>query len=473
MKRRWGDCVYIHAPHRRDNSTTYEGSYRVNYYNENDPKLAEWLRNLIKAKLLPEGEVDDRSIADVKGTDLAGFDQCHFFAGIGGWPLALELAGWPTTRPVWTGSCPCQPFSNAGKQGGTSAPRHLWPQFQRLINECKPPTIIGEQVASKSGRAWLAGVRTDLERLDYGVGAADLCGASIGSPHIRQRLYWVATSGVDNATSNGAQRERASIEGSNRANDRLLGETGPHPEWVADTISQPVRAELGGVGGEEETEPSQGVQRQRAGSYPGHSSQTSRVGNASVERLSVSGGKQATLGEPGPQSQSQRPSEGPVGMADAGLQQRGGRSTVREAEGQHGRPTTANQGSSQAGGGAPGIGEVNESGDGSISNEVRVADTSSSRPQGRVSGGQDSGRENGKSWEDTGRGGTTVTPWDGAVYIDCLDGKSRRVEPRISPLADGVPGRVVKLRAYGNAIIPQVAAEFVTAFMEIGEGRLQ
>ncbi len=307
----------------------------MHYYNENDPKLAEWLRNLIKAGLLPEGYVDDRSITEVKGTDLAGYTQCHFFAGIGGWPLALELAGWPTTRPVWTGSCPCQPFSNAGRQGGTDDPRHLWPQFQRLIHECNPPVVFGEQVASKAGRAWLSGVRTDLKELGYGVGGADLCGASIGSPHIRQRLYWVATSGVDNATSNGAQREGAPIEGSNGANDRLLGETGSHHEWVGNTIEQ-------------------GLEGLRWASTSGH--------------------------------------------------------------------------------------------------ESRWVKEEPHRPAATPS--------------------TDGTPWDGAVYIDCLDGKSRRVEPRIRPLADGVSGRVVKLRAYGNAIIPQVGAEFVTAFMEIEEGRL-
>jgi DNA (cytosine-5)-methyltransferase 1 len=77
------------------------------YYNELDPFAAAWLRNLIAAGLIPQGEVDERSIEDVTPNDLAGFRQCHFFAGIGGWPLALRLAGWPDERPVWTGSCPC------------------------------------------------------------------------------------------------------------------------------------------------------------------------------------------------------------------------------------------------------------------------------------------------------------------------------------------------------------------------------
>ena len=85
------------------------------YYNDNDPFAAHWLQNLVSAGLLPAGDVDDRSIMEVTPDDLRRYAQCHFFAGIGGWPYALELAGWPSNRPVWTGSCPCQPFSSAGK----------------------------------------------------------------------------------------------------------------------------------------------------------------------------------------------------------------------------------------------------------------------------------------------------------------------------------------------------------------------
>ncbi len=88
------------------------------YYNEIDPHAAAWLRELIKAGHITDGEVDERSIEDVTPEDLLGFTQCHFFAGIGGWSYALRLAGWPDDRPVWTGSCPCQPFSAASATGG-------------------------------------------------------------------------------------------------------------------------------------------------------------------------------------------------------------------------------------------------------------------------------------------------------------------------------------------------------------------
>jgi DNA (cytosine-5)-methyltransferase 1 len=169
----------------------------MNYYNENDRHAAEWLRALIADKLIPEGVVDERSICDVQPTDLAGYTQCHFFAGIGGWAYALQLAGWESDRPVWTGSCPCQPFSVAGKGKGESDVRHLWPEFARLIRECRPPVVFGEQVAAAIGHGWLDGVFSDLENEGYACGAAVLGAHSVGAPHIRQRLYWVAQSESD------------------------------------------------------------------------------------------------------------------------------------------------------------------------------------------------------------------------------------------------------------------------------------
>jgi DNA (cytosine-5)-methyltransferase 1 len=165
---------------------------KYHYYNEYDPKAAAWLRELIKQGLIPDGEVDERSIELVEPSDLAPFVSCGFFAGIGGWSLALRLAGWPDDRPVWHGSCPCQPFSAAGKGKGHADERHLWPAFFRLIRECRPHVVFGEQVASAIGHGWLDGVQTDLEGEDYAVGHCILGAHSVGAPHIRQRLYWLA-----------------------------------------------------------------------------------------------------------------------------------------------------------------------------------------------------------------------------------------------------------------------------------------
>lgn len=161
------------------------------YYNEIDANAAAWLRELIKQGLIADGVVDERSIEEIKADDLKDFEQCHFFAGIGGWSYALRNAGWADATRVWTGSCPCQSFSASGKRQGFDDKRHLWPAWFRLIAECRPDVIFGEQVASKDGLAWFDVVSTDLENAGYTVGAADLCAAGFGAPHIRQRLYFV------------------------------------------------------------------------------------------------------------------------------------------------------------------------------------------------------------------------------------------------------------------------------------------
>ena len=163
-------------------------------YTDIDPFCCRWLENLVSVGLLPKGDVRECSISEIEPSDLKGYTQCHFFCGIGGWPYALTLAGWGADRPVWTGSCPCQPLSVAGLGKGAEDERHLWPEFARLICECRPPAVFGEQVASSLGREWLAGIRLDLEAMGYAVGAADLCAASVGAPHIRSRLFWVANS---------------------------------------------------------------------------------------------------------------------------------------------------------------------------------------------------------------------------------------------------------------------------------------
>jgi DNA (cytosine-5)-methyltransferase 1 len=170
----------------------------LNYYNEIDPKAAAWLRALIDEGLIPKGEIDTRSIRDVQPRDVRGFTQCHFFAGIGGWPYAMQLAKWPVEWNVWTGSCPCQPYSignltNGGAQGPSDR-RDLWSDFYRLIGERKPPIVFGEQVESAIAWGWLDRAAMDLEAKDYALGAAVLPANALGADHQRKRLFWMAYS---------------------------------------------------------------------------------------------------------------------------------------------------------------------------------------------------------------------------------------------------------------------------------------
>jgi DNA (cytosine-5)-methyltransferase 1 len=190
------------------------------FYNELDPDAAHVLRHLIADGVIAPGVVDTRSIKDLTPDDLAGFTQCHFFAGGGLWSVAARLAGWPDDRPLWTGSCPCQPFSAAGKGGGVDDPRHLWPDFFRLIRACRPPVVMGEQVAGAPGYGWFDGVRSDLAGEDYASRCVDIPACAVDAPHIRQRLYWIA---VDVADSRSTRLAVGSIAEDQRRDVRQEG----------------------------------------------------------------------------------------------------------------------------------------------------------------------------------------------------------------------------------------------------------
>ena len=313
------------------------------YYNEIDKYAAQWLRNLIAAGHIAPGDVDERSISDVRPSDLVGYTQCHFFAGIGGWSLALRLAGWPDDRPVWTGSCPCQPFSVAGAGHGVADERHLWPHWFHLVRAVRPPTVFGEQVEAAVNHGWLDLVQDDLEGEGYAFAPVGIPAAGVGAPHIRQRLWFVADS---------LSQRRVGQHSLLRTQDQ---------GWVREETVLEV------------------------------------AGSSEPYELAHNNNN------PGPQ----------------------GREPVRQ------RTTECATGSGRMAGGT-------------------MVDTS----------GEQVGVPR-RTWESRG-----TDPWTQCDWLPCRDGKWRPVEPGTFPLAHGVSNRVGRLRAYGNAIVPQVAAEVIRAYME-------
>jgi DNA (cytosine-5)-methyltransferase 1 len=177
------------------------------YYNEHDRFAAAWLRELIKNGLIADGEVDERDIQAVSADDVRGFTQCHFFAGIGGWSYALRLAGWPDDRPVWTFSCPCQPFSSASR--GRSVADDLWPAQRRLVVANRPRVFFGEQVAQAGD--WFDGLCADVEAVDYQIGAAILPAVCVGQDHARPRIYFVGHTDRDGESSGGIDAQVARV----------------------------------------------------------------------------------------------------------------------------------------------------------------------------------------------------------------------------------------------------------------------
>ena len=228
------------------------------YYNEIHPGKAAAIRELVKHGIIAPGEVDERSVEDVRPADLEGFAQCHFFAGIAVWSYALRLAGWPDDRPVWTASCPCQPFSSAGKGKTDSDDRHLWPAWFRLIAECKPDVCFGEQVSSADGLAWIDHVRLDLEDAGYAIGILSTNACGVGAPHLRQRLYFVA-----DATSMGPRRGRTG---------ETIFEPGEveRPWGCGDTrlLVQPIGPRIGGGDQRGSETPRQEIQEHENGPNP-------------------------------------------------------------------------------------------------------------------------------------------------------------------------------------------------------------
>ena len=370
------------------------------YYNEIEPFAAQWLRNLIAAGHIADGVVDERSIRDVAPADVAGFTQAHFFAGIGVWSHALRSAGWDDSRPVWTGSCPCQPFSAAGRGRGTADERHLWPEFHRLIAECRPPVVLGEQVASALGRDWLDAVRIDLEAVGYAVGAADLGAASVGAPHIRQRLWWVADAEVSGRGQGGKDAGRLS---SGDCSQRSVGRSA-------------VDGSVDGGG----------------------------LADADADRRSAVPQRRFHDAE-----HNAEPCRNTVGLAQpAGARPQGGDGSWERAD--------AQRSAAERGGAVGGVEYAAGCGRGQDGLHAGG---------GGAAGGEERLLERG----DAGQAGD-ASPlhgfWRDADWLLCRDGKWRPVEPGTFPLAHGATSRVGRLRAYGNAIVAPLAAEFIAAVMD-------
>lgn len=384
------------------------------YYNEIDPFAARWLRNLIAAGHIAPGEVDERSIEDVTPDDLRGFKQCHFFAGIGVWSHSLRLAGWPDDRPVWTGSCPCQPFSAAGKGDGFADERHLWPHFFHLISECRPQHVFGEQVAAGNANAWFDLVQADLEGMDYAFGLVPFTSASIGAPHIRERAYWVAH-------ANGECDDRSGNSWQARRDEHSVsGDAG----FVADTHNHRQQPGCGDCGGSKCA---------KEGINPGWSGKDGGLGNANVTGLEGLGGHDGTTGWEG--------QTGPTA-----------------ASGVHDGMANAN-----------GNEQRSFSISGTSHEHVATGRQQSAAEATRFCGDMRPLEVNG-FWRDADwlfcRDGKWRPVEPGTFpLVDGAAARMGRVKPGVARVASS--NRVGRLKGYGNAINAQAAAAFIRAYMEV------
>lgn len=434
------------------------------YYNEIDPDACAVLRQCIADGLIAPGDVDSRSIVDVQTEDLRGYTQAHFFAGGGLWSVAARLAGWPDDKPLWTGSCPCQSFSVAGKRLGTDDPRHLWPHLFRLFRECRargygPPVLVGEQVSGKAGYGWLDGVRADLATEGYACRARDIPACAVDAPHKRNRLYWIA---VEHAASVG--------RGEGRSEHGFRGRwpaaaSADAPGALADSRCKLGRARSGDAGngpvGADIHE--QGVP------------QVDAFGSGLEGQCGYVDG----VGQPGRIGSQQ---DGPLATTD----DRDGSGALAYGDGKPSQARNAGPISRRSEPERPTVESQRRDDCGRYGN---VADMHQPVVQGQSPAGQQPrdqpheriGRRNGTFWSD-------------AEWIVCHDGKARRAKSGIRDVADGIPGRddpvdpqgasgeeplsyrllvpsfkgrIPAWRIAGNAIVPQLAAEVLRAYLDI------
>lgn len=460
------------------------------FYNEINDYAADWLENLIENGLIAEGVVSRKSITELEPDDVQGYTQCHFFAGIGGWSLAARMAGWDDARPIWTGSAPCQPFSAAGKGKRTDDPRHLWPHFHRLIDAIRPPCIVGEQVAQQAGYDWINGVGADLEASAFEWRAMDIAACAVDSPQQRQRLYWVAIAM--------AESERA---GWGPRGDYRSGESPSADRGIASNQS----GGSDGSGGQPmDRAQGKGSQRQRSGSAAAinGAGTAGSIAKPDVGDLECAQGigrgqgiDQSGLWPRGRQAIARPDGESDLASGDGirrGPNESGRGSKGRTADGRPdggaekaldstsgigriaGRPDNAGNerdiaiARNQDGGQGP-----MASGHGDIQRRVTP---SRKLPVDEYNARSDFGRN--RSW------------WGDSDWIICHDGKGRRVaDASASMLVNGIRGNLAISRpsgisaaeaeaerlisrigawsGFGNAIVPQLAAEVLAALMEV------
>ena len=345
---------------------------------------------------------------------------------------------------IITGGFPCQPFSVAGKQKGTSDDRHLWPEMFRIIKAFKPRFVIGENVPGivniQDGVVFET-VCTDLESQGYEVQPFNIPAAAVGAPHQRKRIWIIAT--LADSVSNDERREisrsyeeKGRVQEEHRSKNSASGIFSGTSEIRKSNNGYEAMENSGRTlrqgssirkKNEDEVGKENANQHQRSSS-----SSESNVANADTR---LSDGQKKELQSRGQASISSREGED---VANAKSISSDGREI-----GQHSEESREK-------------GKIGIEVGGVSSDRQKLANTDSERLEGL---GQSRSQFNETSSSTSGseeRQGQVGQGW-------------WEFEPNVGRVAHGVPGRVHRLKALGNSIVPQIAEEIGRAIIKAAD----
>ncbi len=339
---------------------------------------------------------------------------------------------------IITGGFPCQPFSVAGKQKGTSDDRHLWPEMFRIIKEFKPRWVIGENVKGitniQDGMVFET-VCTDLEGEGYEVRAFNIPAAGVGAPHRRERIWIVAHAKRFN--------DSESIEESDGAQDQVQKEYRQNDS--ASRLTSGTSSVWQSNDGHEDVAHSNDTRNRTPEHETNKDGQKTDEGRQEQSQLKSSGhskdveDSRRTLRQG---TELGKTNEDETRKEDADQHQRS--SSPSEFDVAH-TYTRLSNGSFE---------EVQPRG--------QTFDTSSQRTD--VANTKSSDRHDNEAVTGDGESSTQEVSRDGSSISG--EGSWWHTEPDVGRVAHGVPGRVHRLKSLGNSIVPKIAEEIGKAIME-------
>jgi len=349
---------------------------------------------------------------------------------------------------VVTGGFPCQPFSVAGKQKGTSDDRHLWPEMFRIIKALQPRIVLGENVRGivniQDGMVFET-VCTNLEDEGYEVQAFNIPAAGVGAPHRRERIWFIATLG--DTEYNGSSTDEIG-----RRNEEINGGTEKR---------QNSSFEFEGTSGRKDNEDVSNTESERTRSNDqGLWQRSSRIDRG--QRTDRSEINVANANDEGVRTR--------IGGSDNDYETE---SRSRGTDG--GRSTSDDERHNIA---STEIKEVDVANTESFgSRETRYSDQEE-RSEGSRATQLDGSRRDVANTERKGLEGfseqsTTIGGQDKRTFIGNESSRSSTIkknwwefEPDVGRVAYGIPGRVHRLKALGNSIVPKIVEEIGYALIK-------